>query len=195
MWIAGSRDKDLRGTNVSAQITDSVRKLALVIAQFTVWETEFETTRPRHPQHIKSQMPFMVTDFGDIARCRSRRRRVPPASPVGGHSNGDRDPSVRLLGHEEATSDGLVVLMRRQHQGSSLEQGIVSSSPSDNLRPPPHSTNRGARESKVPLPTHGQSTYLAVCAASFRTAWYNAVTVLLSPLTLLCNPLTSLCKW
>jgi hypothetical protein len=142
--VAGACDEDLGRTQASEQITDPVRNLALVTAEFTVGETEFETTRWRHRQDIKGPMPFTVADRGDLVRCWSRLRRVPAIAPVRGHSHCDRNPTVRFLGYEEATPDGLVVLMRRQNQRSPWKQGIGDGSPRDRLHPPPQSTDRWA---------------------------------------------------
>jgi hypothetical protein len=82
-----------------------------VTLQLTIGEIEFETIRTGHTQDIEGLMPFMVTDLGDIGLCRSRSRRVPPGASVGGHCHRHWNPAIRLLRHEQATSDGLIIVM------------------------------------------------------------------------------------
>jgi hypothetical protein len=144
MGITRTCDEDLGRTYASEEGTNPVHELALVIAQFTVGETEFETIRPRNRQYIEGPVPFTVTDLDDVAGCRARYRREPTTAPVRGHSHCHRDPAVRLLDHEETTPDGFVVLVRRQHQRLSWEKGTGVGAPRDGLHPPPHCSDRRA---------------------------------------------------
>ena len=91
-------------------------------------------------------MPFTVTNSSDVVRTRSRRRRIPSGRPpVGRHGNRDRDPVHCLFSHEEATSDRLIVLVRRQHQRFSGKKGTCGGSARHGLYPPPHRPDRRPR--------------------------------------------------
>ena len=149
MWITRTRHEDLVRPHPSQQVTDLIRELVLVIAQLTVWKLELEAIRPWHPQHVEGPMPLRSADLSDVGRGRSRRRRVPAGTSVCGHDDRNRDPASRLLGHEKATSDGLVVLMRREHQRPSGEQGIGRRTPRHGLRPPPHRPDGWTRETRL----------------------------------------------
>jgi hypothetical protein len=64
--VAGPGDENLGRTHTSEQFPDLIRKIAFVIAQLTVWETELETIPSRHGQDVESAMPFTLADLGDV---------------------------------------------------------------------------------------------------------------------------------
>ncbi len=115
-----------------------------MIAEFTVGETKFETCLSGHLECVEGPMPFTTPNLIDLGRCGRRARREPTTAPVCRHSDRDGDPAVRLLGHQEATPDRLVVLMRRQHQRRTGKQELSGGSTRHRLHPSPGCTNRWA---------------------------------------------------
>jgi hypothetical protein len=113
-----------------------------MIVEFTVRKTKFEPCLSRHLECVEGPMPFTAPNPINVVRCGSRARREPTAAPVCRYSHSHGDPAVRLLGHEEATPNGLVVLMRRQDQRRSGKQVVGGRSARHGLHPSPSCTDR-----------------------------------------------------